>query len=91
MNKAMDTANRYLKIEAYWKIKYSSATPCGILEYSGISFTTYESFDVHTRLYCIDLLMCWTWIEQAMYPSNMTFWGIIILLKLVLTLNSRRG
>jgi hypothetical protein len=35
--------------------------------------TTYESFDIRTGLYFLDLLTGWTWVEQAMYPSNMIF------------------
>ena len=39
---------------------------------------TYESFDIPTRLYCLDLLAGWNWIEQAIYPPDMIFLGIIL-------------
>ena len=40
--------------------------------------TTYESFDVPVRLYCLDLLIGWNWIEQAVYPPDMIFLGTIL-------------
>lgn len=52
--------------------------------------TTYESIDVPTRLYCLDLLRGWNWIEQAVYPPDMIFLGTILFTsELVLIINSR--
>jgi hypothetical protein len=55
-----------------------SLQKCAFYSKMGVSeqlTTTHESFDIRTRLYCLDLLTGWTWVEQAMYPSNMIFLG----------------
>jgi len=50
---------------------------------------TYESFDVPIRLYCLDLLTGWNWIEQAVYPPDMIFLGTILFSSKLILINSR--